>query len=242
MHPIICKLGPLTLYSYGLILVFAFSIAISLASFQTRRYGLSPDLISNLSFIVIISGIIGARLLYVILNLDFYINNPIEIFMLSHGGLAWFGGLISGLVFCVVYLRYKKQDVYKIFDLLIPYVALAQAIGRIGCFLNGCCFGKRNLFFGIYFPVHDAILIPTQLYSCLALLVIYFLLRKRQEMEHRKGEILYLYLLFYAVWRFFIEFFRGDSRIFIFGLSIFQLISIALFVFATVMLARPRNH
>ncbi len=262
MYPIICKLGPLTIYSYGLALALAFCVAVFLLNRQARNQGLNPELIFNLCFIILVSGIIGARILYVVLNIKFYLNNPVEIIMLSHGGLAWFGGLILGSLSCLVYLRCKGLKIYKTFDLIIPYIALAQAIGRIGCFLNGCCFGKETLHWGIYFPIHNAILIPTQLYSSLALLGIYIILRRKQarvyphtnlERQHkgvkqvsgggyREGEIFYLYLFLYCLWRFFIEFFRGDSKIFILGLSIFQIISIALFILSVVMLIRIKRH
>jgi phosphatidylglycerol:prolipoprotein diacylglycerol transferase len=238
MHPIILKLGPLTIYSYGLMLVLAFSIATLLVSLQGKREGLSLEFFLNLSFIILVSGVLGARILYIILNVKFYLNNPMQIIMLNRGGLVWFGGFIAGSSSCIVYLKYKGLDVYKICDLVIPYVALGQAIGRIGCFLNGCCYGKENLRFGLYFPIHDATLIPTQLYSSLALLVIYIILRISQAQAHRRGVIFYLYIFLYSLWRFFIEFFRGDSRLFISNLSIFQIISVALFILSVVMLIR----
>jgi len=242
MYPIICKIGPLTVYSYGLMLVLSFSIATLLIIHQAKKHGLNQDLIFNLAFIILISGIIGARILYVIMNLKYYLSNPIEIIMLTRGGLAWFGGLILGSLSCIVYLRRRGLDTYKIFDLIIPYVALAQGIGRIGCFLNGCCFGKESLRFGVYYPVHDTVLIPTQAYSSLALLGIYIILRIRQGQEHPPGEILYLYFLLYSLWRFFIEFFRGDSKIFILGLTVFQFFSIALFILSVVMLIRIKKY
>jgi len=223
-------------------LVLAFSIAAFLLTREGRRQGLNPELIFNLSFIIILSGIIGGRMLYVILNLNYYLENPVQIIMLRRGGLVWFGGFISGVISCVVYLKYKGLDIYKTFDLVIPYVVLAHSIGRIGCLLHGCCFGKETLQFGLYFPVHDAILIPTQLYSSLALLGIYIILRLRQRRVCRKGEIFFLYLLLYSLCRFFIEFFRGDSKILILGFSIFQVISFAIFILSAVMLIRIKRH
>lgn len=236
MHPIICRLGPLTIYSYGLMLALGFSVAAFLSIREAKKQGINQEFIFNLIFIILISGIIGARILYVLLNVEFYVKNPREIFMLTHGGLCWFGGLILGVFVCIVYLKRKKQEIYKIFDMIVPYLALAHAIGRVGCFLNGCCFGKESIRFGLYFPVHDAILIPTQAYSSLALLLIYIILRIRHSREHGRGEIFYLYLFLYSLWRFFIEFFRADSQIFIYGLTLFQIISIILFILSVVML------
>jgi len=245
MHPIICKLGPLTIYSYGLMLALAFAATVFLLSREAKNQGVNQELIFNLSFIILISGIIGARLLYVLSNLGFYLENPGEIFMLTHGGLSWFGGLILGTFVCMVYLKRKKQKIYKIFDMFAPYLALAQAIGRVGCFLNGCCFGKESLRFGLYFPIHNKILIPTQLYSSLALLLIYIILRMKQSREHSRGEIFYFYIFLYSLWRFFIEFFRNDSQIFIYGLTLFQVISIVLFILSVALLSfikKPKTN
>lgn len=241
MHPIICKLGPLTIHSYGLMMAVAFCVVTILVSRHAKTQGLNPELIPNLLIVLVVSGIIGARILFVILNLKFYLNNPVEIVMFFHGGLAWFGGFILASLAGGIYLRRKHLDVWRIFDMVIPYIALAQAIGRVGCFLNGCCFGKESLRFGLYFPVHDAVLIPTQLYSVLALLGIYIILRIRQLRIYSKGGVFYLYLLLYSSWRFSIEFFRGDSEIFVYGLTLFQIFSIALFVLSAVMLIRIRR-
>ena len=242
MHPIICKFGPFVVYSYGLLLVVAFAIATLLLIRQGKAQGLNPELISNLSFIILISGILGARIFYVVLNLDYFLNHPLEIVMFSRGGLVWFGGLILGGLSGIVYLKYKGQEIYKIFDLAIPYVVLAHGIGRIGCFLNGCCFGKENLQFGLNVASLGVTLIPTQLYSSLALLGIFMILRIRQRRGYSRGEIFYLYLFLYCLWRFFIEFFRGDSKIFIYHLTVFQIISIILFILSLVMLIRIKRR
>jgi phosphatidylglycerol:prolipoprotein diacylglycerol transferase len=151
--------------------------------------------------------------------------------MLQHGGMSWFGGLTLGGLCGLIYLKKKQLSVYKVLDLIVPFLALAQAIGRIGCLLNGCCFGKVSNF-GIYFPLHQATLIPTQLYSSLLLLLIFIILRFLQERPHQPGQILFTYLLLYSLKRFFIEFFRADNPRVFGGLTLFQLISIAIFCLA----------
>jgi phosphatidylglycerol:prolipoprotein diacylglycerol transferase len=130
-----------------------------------------------------------------------------------------------------VYVKNKKLPLLKILDLMIPFVALAQAIGRIGCLLNGCCFGKISEF-GLYFPVHHQILVPTQLYSSLILIFIFIVLRILQEKPHKQGQVFFAYLVLYSLKRFFIEFWRADNPILIFNLTLFQILSIALFCFA----------
>jgi len=134
--------------------------------------------------------------------------------------------LILGSLAGFLYLKVKKQSIYRMLDLIAPFVALAQSIGRIGCFLNGCCFGRPSVF-GIYFPVHEDILIPTQLYSSLGLLVIFILLRFLQERPHKEGQILFAYLFLYSLKRFFIEFLRIDNPRIILGLTLFQVMSLA---------------
>lgn len=235
MHPIICSIGAFNIYSYGLMLATAFIISSTLAAQEAKRQDINPEIIYNFSFILIVSGIIGARIFYVVENIGYYLRNPLEIIMLQKGGLAWFGGLILSGIACVWYLKRRKLPLYRMMDLVIPYVALGQAIGRIGCLLNGCCFGKISRF-GIFFASHGHILIPTQAYSSISLLLIFIILRIMQERQHKPGEIFFIYLLLYAIKRFFIEFWRADNPNIIFGITLFQVLSIVLFIFALIKL------
>lgn len=228
MHPIICQIGPFTVYAYGLMLVLGFLVSSYLAKEKAKSEGISAQIIFNLSLLVLVWGILGSRLLYIILNLDYYINFPLEIIKLWQGGLSWFGGLFLGSLAAIIYIRKKGLPVYKTLDLIIPFVALGGAIGRIGCLLNGCCYGKESNL-GLYFPLHGKILIPTQIFSSLALILIFLILRFIQERPHKIGEIFFLYLILYAIKRFFIEFWRQDNKIVIFGLTYFQIISILIF-------------
>ncbi|MCX5703032.1 MAG: prolipoprotein diacylglyceryl transferase [Candidatus Omnitrophica bacterium] len=222
MHPQICKIGPFTVYSYGLMLAVAFVVSSALASLQARRQQINPDTIFNFLFLTFISGVIGARIFYIIENLSYYIKNPLEIIMLQQGGLSWFGGLIAGVSLGVRYLRNKKLPVYRVLDLVSPYLALGQAIGRVGCYLNGCCFGK--------------VLVPVQILSSLILIFIFIVLRFLQERPHSQGQIFFTYLLLYSVKRFFIEFWRADNPRIFQGLTLFQIISIAIFCLSLVKL------
>ncbi|MEI6831616.1 MAG: prolipoprotein diacylglyceryl transferase [Candidatus Omnitrophota bacterium] len=237
MLPEICHIGPFTIYSYGVMLVLAFFTATSLCSAQARREKMDPDLIFNLLFIIFISGIIGCRVFYVLLNFSYYLRNPLEIIMLQHGGMAWFGGLIFGSISGFLFIKRNKLDFLKIADLVVPFVALGQSIGRIGCLLNGCCFGRESQW-GVYSEVFGKVLIPTQLYSSLLLLLIFCLLRLMQNNKHLPGLILYSYLFFYSLKRLFIEFLRNDSPRIIFGLTLFQLLSTAVFIFSLLRIIR----
>lgn len=224
MHPLICTIGPLAIYSYGLMLALAFLVASALAAIQARKENLNPELIFNFCFAILISGIIGARIFYVTENIGYYIHHPLEIIMLQHGGLSWFGGFIAALIYAAIYLKKKKLNVYRTLDLIAPFLALGQAIGRIGCLFNGCCFGRT--------------IIPIQIYSSLALVLIFIILRILQDRPHRTGEVFFYYLLFYSIKRFLVEFWRTDNPVVFLHLTLFQIISIALLVFAAIKLMR----
>jgi len=228
MLPEICHIGNFTIYSYGLMLVLAFFVCAYLSSFQARKEGMDAEQIFNLFFYIFIFGIIGSRLFYVLLNFRFYLQNPLEIIMLQHGGMAWFGGLFFGSATAILFIKKHKMELLKTLDLLVPFVALGQAIGRIGCLLNGCCFGRESEF-GLYFKVFDKILIPTQLYSSLLLILIFVILRFKQDRKHLPGEILCSYLFLYSLKRFFIEFLRNDSPRIFYGLTFFQLLCLGVF-------------
>ncbi|MBM3244853.1 MAG: prolipoprotein diacylglyceryl transferase [Candidatus Omnitrophica bacterium] len=232
MFPEICRIGNFTVYSYGLMLVIAFIVSTTLAMREARKNGINPDTIFNFLFTGFISGVVGARIFYVAEHIGYYSENPLEIIMLQHGGLSWFGGLILGVSCAIFYLKLKKIPIFSAMDLVIPYLALAQSIGRIGCLLNGCCYGRPSGSYGIYFEVHKQALIPTQAYSTLLLLVIFIILRLMQRRPHKSGSIFFLYLLLYSAARFSIEFWRADNRIIFGGLTLFQLLSIAVFVIA----------
>ncbi len=234
MFPEICKIGPFTIYSYGLMLVLAFFICTYLACLQAKKENFNPEIIFNLLFLIFISGIIGARLFYVFNNFNFYFSNPLEIIMLAHGGMSWFGGVILGSTTAILFLKKNKLKVLEVLDLVVPFIALGQAIGRIGCLLNGCCFGKVSEF-GLYFKVFDQVLIPVQLYSSLVLLLIFFLLRSIQNRKHFPGQVLRAYLLLYPIKRFFIEYLRNDTPKIFFDLTLFQILSIVMFSFSLLL-------
>ena len=228
MFPEICTIGPFTIYSYGLMLVLGFFTATFLCSAEAKKEGMDAEVIFNLLFFIFIFGIIGCRVFYVLSNFYFYLHHPLEIIMLQHGGMAWFGGLIFGSITAFLFIKKNKLNFLKTVDLVVPFVALGQAIGRIGCLLNGCCYGRQSQW-GLYFPVFEKILIPTQLYSCLLLLLIFIILRIKQDAKHLPGEIFCGYLFLYSLKRFFIEFLRNDSPRTFYGLTLFQVLCLIVF-------------
>jgi phosphatidylglycerol:prolipoprotein diacylglycerol transferase len=215
----------------------AFSVGTYLSRRAAKEAKIDPDFIVNLAFLLLFSGLIGARLLYVTLNIRDYMQDPLEILMLPHGGLSIYGGIFFAAVTGIIYARKKGYPVYKIGDLLIPYVALGQAIGRIGCFLNGCCFGRpADSVFGVIFPGHGQPLHPTQIYSSLAMIFLYGFLRLLQKLNLKEGVVLFSYGLLYSAGRFFMEFLRGDNTVILFGLTFSQIAGILIFVVSSVFL------
>ncbi|MDP2831377.1 MAG: prolipoprotein diacylglyceryl transferase [Candidatus Omnitrophota bacterium] len=246
MLPEICHIGSFTIYAYGLMLVLAFFACTYLAALQAKKEQMDGEQVFNLCFYVFIFGIIGSRVFYVLINARFYLHHPLEMIMLQHGGMAWFGGLIFGAGSAILFIQKQKMDLLRSLDLLAPFIALGQAIGRIGCLLNGCCFGRESKF-GLYFKVFDQILIPTQLYSSLLLLLIFLVLRLRQDSKHLPGEILCGYLFLYSLKRFFIEFLRNDSPRIFYGLTLFQVLCLVIFflslgIFIKLFLIKRNNR
>ena len=231
MYPVICRIGPFTVYSYGLMVALGFTLSLYLVSRHAQREGIDQGLINNLGFIILLGGIVGARVLFVALHFENYASNLKEIFFLQQGGLSWFGAFFSGGLAGYIYLKRKGLSFYKTLDLIIPYVALGQAIGRIGCLLNGCCFGPPSSY-GIYFSVHQAVLIPIQIYSSLGLLAIFLILRLIQKNKLALGFTFFSYLLLYSLMRFFLEFWRIEHPKLLGGLTVFQLISLIIFLFS----------
>lgn len=234
MYPVICKIGPFTIYAYGVMLAVSAIVCSFFLSRDARKHNISADVIYDFVFWVVVSGIVGARVFYIFLNREFFINNPQEVIMIQNGGLAFQGGLIFGILSAIIYIKNKKLPLLSTLDLVIPYAALGHAIGRLGCFLNGCCYGYPYAR-GIYFPVHDARLHPTQLYAFFALLIIFLVLKKFKNATKVPGQVVALYLMLAAVQRFGNEFFRADHGNFYADLSVFQVVSLVIFVLGVVM-------
>lgn len=152
------------------------------------------------------------------------------------GGLAFYGGLLLAIPVSIIFMIKNKMPVLKTADLIAPYLALGHSIGRIGCFFNGCCFGKPVVykFLGVTYPFDTIPRYPTQLYAVFCLLLIFVILRVMQNKPRFSGFIFSMYLILYSTQRFFIDFLRGDNPTFSFGLTISQIIS--LFIFGIAML------
>ena len=228
MHPVLFSIGFLRVYSYGFMLAVAFLISNYLASRRSHIFNLPGDYINNLTLILLVSGIIGARVFYVLMNIEYFSKKPLESFMISRGGLVFYGGLLLAFLSGIIFSKINKLSILDTADLIAPFAALGHAIGRIGCFLNGCCYGKETISpLGIKYPGIDAKIYPTQLFSSAGLFIIFLILFYLQPKRKFKGQVLFLYLILYGISRFFIEFLRGDLMPVYYNLTLTQLISIA---------------
>jgi phosphatidylglycerol:prolipoprotein diacylglycerol transferase len=220
-------------------MALAFLVGATCAARYARERGMDGERIFNAAFLAVIAGVIGARAWYVFTHSELYRRHYLEIFILPHGGLSWFGGFFLGAAAVVWYLRRARIPLLPALDVLAPCVALAQAIGRIGCLLNGCCYGK-HADWGLYFPVLNDRLIPTQLFSALALVGIFIVLRVLQKRRMPAGNVFFAYLGLYGTKRFVMEFLRADNPPVAAGLTQFQWCSIVLIVCAGVWFVMRR--
>ncbi|GAB6887274.1 prolipoprotein diacylglyceryl transferase [Desulfothermus okinawensis JCM 13304] len=219
MHPVLIKIGPITIYTYGFFIASAFLLALGYVSREARKQYLDTKMVSDVGFYIIISGILGARVLYVLMNLKYFLNHPLEALMVWKGGLVFSGGAILGVFTAVLYLKSKKQDIWQWADLFAPGIALGQFVGRFGCLMAGCCYGRYcTLPWAITFKNPDSLapinipLHPTQLYHSMAGLVTFFILCFVKNRVRGRGLLFGFFLILYGVFRFSIEFFRGDFR------------------------------
>lgn len=231
MHPVLWSWGPLTIHTYGVLLALAVLVASQLAARQAPRVGAAPAQLLDLCIWSVVGGLAGGRLVYLAQNWPLYRAHPWEIIRLDHGGLVFYGGLIGGVVTAVLLVRRWRWPVVPTLDLLIPYVAIAQAVGRLGCFFNGCCYGRPTTGpWGVLFPGEALARHPTQLYESAALLVLAAALLRRARQPIAAGTQLAWYGVGYGAWRFAVEFLRGDNPGVLGPLTFSQVVGLPLIV------------
>lgn len=231
MHPIAFYLGSLPIRWYGIMMALAFIAGLWTATRRARLANVSGEIIADVTLWLMIGSIIGARIVYVTTYWkQEFANGPIsEIFMIQHGGLVFYGGLIGATVAACIYLYWKKLPVLKIADIIAPSIALGSVFGRCGCLLNGCCFGRpTHLPWAIQFPngsdawdtqFHAGLVgpnapalpvHPTEIYAGILNFVLYVLLAWQFRRKKFDGQIFALYLIGYSIFRSIVECFRGD--------------------------------
>jgi phosphatidylglycerol:prolipoprotein diacylglycerol transferase len=251
MHPVLFRIGPFTLHTYGVFVAMAFLSAIALALREARRVGEDPDKILDLCFYMLVAAIVGSRILYVLVNWSAFSQDPFDIVRIWQGGLVFYGGFIGALITALWFMKRKGLSVLKTADIMAPSIAFGQFVGRIGCFFAGCCYGKTcDLPWAVIFTHPESLapkgvpLHPVQLYSSLNGLFIFLVLMGIRRIKGFEGQIFWTYVLLYAVTRSILEHFRGDERgMFVGGLlSTSQLIGVIMAVIAiTVMIILRRR-
>lgn len=254
MHPILCHIGPIPLRGYSTMVFVGFLLALWYARRRVRsgQLGLRPDetgaitpsLVTDAAFNGLIVGIVGARLIYVLTNWSYYSRHLLEIPNLAHGGATAYGGLIFGFLYLAWYCRRHRLSFPLFADVVAPGFALAYGIGRIGCFLNGCCYGAPvDPPLGMQFirdglpgapltpPSH-----PAQLYSSAINLLCFGLLDRWSRRSRHPGEVFLGYLAFYCVYRFAYEQLRmgATASLFVLGLThaqFFNLLALPIILF-----------
>ncbi len=250
MHPILFTIGPFTFYSYGLMFVIAFVTGTLLARRAARQLpphlvAVPADQVLDLITSLLLGGIIGARVFFVILEWRSFLSAPFEVFALWHGGLVWYGGFFGSLLAGWRYTRSRRISFLRMVDQIVPFLALGHAIGRIGCFLNGCCYGRPTTSWcGVQFPELPGPVLPTQLFEAAGLFLLYRVLRllQRPAVLARSGLLFGYYLVGYSGLRFVIEFVRGDQSVWWMGLTLQQGISIGMFFVGLLLCKRARQR
>ena len=254
MYPRLLDLGPLSVYSYGLLLAAAYLAGLQLAIVRARRLGLDSGRVMDLGIWVIVSALVGAKLLLVAVDFEYFLRNPADLFSIVRSGGVFYGGLILAVLVGVWHIRRHRLPLWPVCDAFAPGIALGHVIGRVGCLLGGCCYGMPTrvawaVTFSDPFAAENAgtplgvPLHPTQLYEAGAeLLILAALLALERRGRPFAGRTFWGYMLAYAVSRFVIEFYRGDPRGMVGPVSTSQLISIVLAPLSLVMLAVLARH
>ncbi len=219
MHPIAFKLGTLSVHWYGVLVALGFIAGLWTAGRRAALQGLSPEKVGDSGPWMIVGGIIGARLLYVTTywQESFAAHPWTEVFMVQRGGLVFYGGLVGASVATIFYCRVRRMALWKLADVLAPSIALGYVFGRLGCLMNGCCYGRAcSLPWAIRYPSgalppeHESAVHPTQIYDSLLSLALYLFLAWLFRRKKFEGQVFAAYLIGYACTRSFVEYFRGD--------------------------------
>ncbi len=220
MYPDLFSIGPFTLHTYGLFIAIGFFVALLVATRIGKKIEQIPSQkIMDMAFIIILSAIVGSRMLYVLMNISHYKDHLLDIFKIWEGGLVFSGGILAVILTTLWYVRRHKLPFWKVCDLWAPAAVIGQAIGRIGCLMAGCCYGKpTDLKWGIVFThphtlaPRNIALHPTQIYSSLSGFIIFFVLLLIYSKKKFEGQVFLWFLILHSTARLIIERFRGDDR------------------------------
>lgn len=247
VHRVLFRIGSFEIYSYGFVLVVAFLLSLWMTVVRGRKKGYAPELVVDLCCWILAGGVIGARLLYVVLDYQGYLSHPLMILNLRQGGLSWHGALAGGALAVWLFVKKHRLPFLPLADLCSPGAVFGLGIGRLGCLLNGCCLGKvTSLPFGLEFPETSYLgrRHPAQLYEmALDLLIVATLLNWEKQRDAAAkappvpGEMLLLMLALYSMARFVVEFFR-EGALLLGALTLGQWVSLAIAILSWFLLKR----
>lgn len=254
MHPKLISIGSFFLPTYGVLVAIAFLVALYIATRLGKQAGFNSERVTNLGVYCALMGILGAKVFMILFDWSEFMKNPREIFSMAtlQAAGVFHGGLIAAVVFAVFYTHRFAMPWLTTADVFAPAIAIGHAIGRLGCFMAGCCYGVAcDRPWAVTYSNPEAATVsntplfqplhPTQLYESGAELLVFALLMWRWRSPHRPGEIIGLYLVVSSIFRFAIEFFRYHEQSLIAGLSLTQWISVGLLLLGAALLAsRPR--
>lgn len=226
----------LPIHSYGFMAMVSFMAALLVARWRAKRVGIRADTIMDMCITSLIAGIVGARIFFVAQFSEYYFDTSrpdysfFNIFKVWQGGLVFYGGLFGAIAALVVVIRLKKERLLNVLDVMALSLCLGLGIARIGCLLHGCCYGiplESNPWYAITFPdksqpylgggaipiASGTPLFPTQIVSCISLIVIFVILCYYSRHRRREGEVSALTLVLYGIYRFAVELGRGDTHL-----------------------------
>ena len=227
IDPVCFTIGQRPIYWYGVMTALGFLAAVVHWNILGRRDNRPVGYGSDLGFWLMLTGILGARIAYVLANLGQYASAPLDVLRIDKGGLIYYGGFICASACLYLMARLRREPLWSLADFAITGIPLGHAMGRIGCFLNACCYGSpTDSSWCVY--AAGANRHPVQLYETAANLAIYLVLLAYYPRKKKDGAVFALYLTLYPIWRFLIEFLRGDERAQWLGLNAAQVVSLLL--------------
>ena len=238
MHPVLFRIFGKEIFSYGILAALGFLAAILTWVWMGRNERRPEGFAADLGFWLMASGMVGARLAYVVANWSYYRAAPLEIIRIDQGGLIFYGGFLLAAAALAWFARHQRLPLWHAADFAIPGLAVGHALGRIGCFLNGCCYGRPagHAWCGLVYPPESepgrlfagVPLYPVQLLESACLILIWLVLLYAYPRRRKDGTVFALYLVLYPPCRFLLEYLRGDARQSWFALDVAQATSLAL--------------
>jgi len=251
VFPDLISIGPFTIHTYGFFVALGFAVGIWTAVKVGKRQGVPSQQVMDMAFVMIVCAIVGSRLFYILINFSHYKAHPLDIIKLWQGGLVFSGGLVATAAAMFWYLKRHHLSFWSTGDLWAPSLAIGQAIGRIGCFMAGCCYGQpTGISWGVVFRHPKSLaplnipLYPTQFFEAFSGFLIFLVLLFLYGRRKFNGQVFLWYVILHSTARLFVERFRGDERGLIPGteMSATQLLTTILLVGAVAALLILRSR